>query len=140
MRFSHFVFIAAAILLSSENAIADTPVEGQALMTETDAETPVRALSSNNDKRFLRSYKEEEAYLTEDKYDEEKEERGVMSAAQVAKWTERANEWVREGKTPHRIKDKLTFLNGVMSEKNKEKYRLFLAAWGRANPDALRRN
>ncbi|KAL3672983.1 hypothetical protein V7S43_002280 [Phytophthora oleae] len=62
-----------------------------------------------------------------------------MSAAQLSKWTARAEYWVDRGFTPAYIKDKLTGLNGKMNDKNQEKYRLFGAAWGRANPGELGR-
>ncbi|KAL3665702.1 hypothetical protein V7S43_009136 [Phytophthora oleae] len=141
MRFSHFLLVATAALLSSCNAVATVSGEGQ-VMTSADAAVPVRALETSNGKRSLRYYEEDEDDEDDKKngkYDEEEEERGVMSATQVAKWSARADEWVKLGNTPARMKDRLTALNGVMSPKNREKYTLFLAAWGRANPQALGR-
>ncbi|KAL3673887.1 hypothetical protein V7S43_001574 [Phytophthora oleae] len=100
----------------------------------TEGQAPVRALSSSNGKRFLRSYE------NQDENDEDEEERGVMTATQVAKWTGRANQWVKEGKTPAGMKEKFGGLSGNISPKDREKLALFLAAWGRANPRGLDRN
>jgi len=131
-------------ILSSCNATA--AVSGEALvMTSLDAAVPVRALEANNGKRSLRYYDTEEDDETDkydqknDKYDDDEEERGVMTAEQIRKWTAKADEWVELGKKPAGMKDKLTAFNGVMSEKNKEKYNLFLSAYVRANRNALDR-
>ncbi|KAK1943874.1 hypothetical protein P3T76_005270 [Phytophthora citrophthora] len=137
MSFSHFVFIAAVTLLFSCNAVEITSGGNQVKLldnTATNDQAPVRDLGSDNYKSFLRSYKEE------DEEDEDKEERGVMTAAQVAKWSDKISDWLERGHTPARIKERLTSLNGVMTAKNKEKYRMFLAAWGKANPQALGRS
>ncbi|KAL3661116.1 hypothetical protein V7S43_013725 [Phytophthora oleae] len=143
MRFSHFLLVATAALLSSCNAIATVSGEDQAI-TSADAAVPVRTLENNNSKRSLRYYEDEDE--DEDKYDkkngkydEEEEERGVMTPAQVAKWTAKAKEWVHQKKTPAYIKDKLTSMDGVLSDKNREKYDLFTAIWGRANMHAFDR-
>ncbi|KAL3668616.1 hypothetical protein V7S43_005918 [Phytophthora oleae] len=83
-------------------------------MTSVNAAGPVRALETSNGKRSLRTYYEE------DKYDEEEEEeRGVMSVEQVAKWTSKVDEWVKLGYKPAGMREKLSALNGVMSQKNR---------------------
>ncbi|KAG1703582.1 hypothetical protein DVH05_007526 [Phytophthora capsici] len=143
MRPYHFLLLATAALLSSCNATATVLGEGQ-VMTSADAAVPVRALGTSNSKRSLRYYDTEEEDETDkhhqknDKYDEDEEER-TWSAAQIDKWTAKADEWVDLGKTPAYIKAKLTAFNGVMSDKNRKKYELFLAKWGRANPDEFGR-
>eukprot|EP00644_Phytophthora_capsici_P011035 jgi/Phyca11/14853/fgenesh1_pg.PHYCAscaffold_9_\ len=125
MRFSHVLLLATAALISSCNATAIVPGEGQ-VTTSADVAVPVRALETRNGKRSLRYYDAEEEDETDKydqkngKYDDDEEER-VMTAAQIAKWTAKAGEWVEQGKTPAYIKDKLTAFNGVMSDKNKEK-------------------
>ncbi|KAG1692065.1 hypothetical protein DVH05_025873 [Phytophthora capsici] len=87
MRFSHFPLLATVALLSSCNAIATVSGEGQ-VMTSADAVVPVRALEANNGKRSLRYYDTDEDDKT-DKFDDNEEERGVMTEAQIAKWTAR---------------------------------------------------
>ncbi|KAK1946618.1 hypothetical protein P3T76_002170 [Phytophthora citrophthora] len=123
MRLSSFLLVATAVLLSNCNATAASGKEDQ-VMTSADAAVPVRALEATNGKRSLRYYDEDNE---DDKYDqkngkydkdEDGEERSVMTAEQIAKWTAKANEWVALKKTPASIKDKLTAQNGVMSDKN----------------------
>ncbi|KAG1703580.1 hypothetical protein DVH05_007524 [Phytophthora capsici] len=147
MRLPHFLLVATATFLSSYNSTATVSTEGQ-MMPSADAAVPVRALEANDGKRFLRYYKKEDMYDEndgdddvddDDKYDEEVEERGVMTATQVAKWTDKANKWVRLKETLVTIKEKLTNMKGVISAKNREKYNLFTAVYGRANPHVFER-
>ncbi|KAK1940543.1 hypothetical protein P3T76_007994 [Phytophthora citrophthora] len=137
MRVSYFLLVATATLLTSCNAVATTSNNRNKLSMTTSigAAIAARNLKSSNDKRFLRSYREENEDDNDNEKEEkegEEEERAVMTPAQVAKWTARAEYWVKAGHSPDYIRDKLTGLNGQMNAKNAEKYRLFGAAWGKA--------
>ncbi|KAL4114540.1 hypothetical protein PRIC2_014474 [Phytophthora ramorum] len=146
MRVTHVLLVATATLYSCNAVSAASGDADQAklsMVTSTDAAVPVRALDTVNGKRLLRSYyeadKDDEADEADeaDEYDEAEEERGVMTPAQIRKWTARAEEWVERGKTQGQMRDKFTGLSGVMNAKDKEKYNLFLAAYLRAHPGGI---
>ncbi|KAG1712850.1 hypothetical protein DVH05_000585 [Phytophthora capsici] len=139
MRFSYFLLLTSAAILSNSNATATVSGEGHVM---TSADAPARALETNNGKRSLRYYAadEDDKYDQKNgKYDDDEEEERNFTAAQLAKWTEKAESWVSKNRTPAYIKDKLTGMNGLMTAENRKKYELFTAAYGRANPHALDR-
>ncbi|ETI41021.1 hypothetical protein F443_13709 [Phytophthora nicotianae P1569] len=134
MRFAYFLLVATATVLSSCNVIALTSVEDQAkvpLVSAADAAVSVRALDISHGKRFLRSYDEN------DEDAEYEEERGVMNAAQIEKWHEKAKEWVSSGLSPGQVRDILTGLKGGMHTKNQEKFKLFMDLWNKKNREVL---
>ncbi|KAG1692056.1 hypothetical protein DVH05_025864 [Phytophthora capsici] len=141
MRFYHFSLLVTAALLSSCNATAAVSVEGQ-VITSADVPIPVGALEANNDtrsSRFIDTEEDDETDRNDQKKDNYDEEERIWTAAQIVRWTEKADEWIANGRTPAYVQDKLTDLNGFMSDKNLEKLRLFMEKWFQANPGALGR-
>ncbi|KUF77177.1 hypothetical protein AM587_10005795 [Phytophthora nicotianae] len=138
MRFTYFLLVAAATLHSSCNASAAVVGDYQArpsAMTSTDAANPARPIDASNIKRFLRTYRER---YEDDEDEEERVNQALLDEEALAKWTAkwatRADAWFDQGYTPAQIKDKLSGLSGVMSQKNGRKYYLFLKKWNSEHP------
>ncbi|KAE8894057.1 hypothetical protein PF005_g30238 [Phytophthora fragariae] len=133
MRFTYFLLIATATLLSSCNASAAVSGDTQAklsTMTSTDAAVPARAVDASNIKRILRTYHDDD----EDEEDEEERVNPDKLNAEAlaiwtAKWAAKADDWFNRGHTPVSIHDKLSGLNDVMNRKNGRKYYLFMKKW-----------
>ncbi|KAE9102891.1 hypothetical protein PF010_g13952 [Phytophthora fragariae] len=105
MRFTYFLFVATATLLSSCNASVAFSGDTQAklsTMTSTDATVRAHAVDASNMKRHLRSHHDQ---------DEENEERlnpallsGDDLAAWTAKWSAKADDWIDEKHSPTSLK------------------------------------
>ncbi|KAE8896699.1 hypothetical protein PF005_g29369 [Phytophthora fragariae] len=132
MRFTYFLLVATATLLSSCNASAAVSGDTQAklsTMTSTDAAVPAHAVDASNVKRFLRSH-----------HDEDEEERVKEpwklgeAALQTwrAKWATKAEGWLNE---EHNLVTMKNALGGDdMGRKNGMKYYHFVKKYNERNP------
>ncbi|KAE8990349.1 hypothetical protein PR003_g6648 [Phytophthora rubi] len=124
MRFTYFLLVATATLLSSCNASAAVSGDTQAklsTMTSTDAAVPAHAVDASNVKRFLRSHHDEDE---EERVNEPWKLGGKALKAWKAKWAARAEGWLDNG---HDLSTMKAELGGQgMSRKNAMKYYQFV--------------
>ncbi|ETI40817.1 hypothetical protein F441_13811 [Phytophthora nicotianae CJ01A1] len=139
MRFSYFLSLALATLLSSCNAnaaISGNNHAKQPSMISSDTAVLSRPIDASNVKRFLRTYRGDH----EDKEDkEERRNPALLDEEELVRWTTkwaaRADDWFEQGYTPAQMRDKLTGLDGVMNQKNGRKFYLFVKKWRSEHPN-----
>ncbi|KAG7375694.1 hypothetical protein PHYBOEH_002185 [Phytophthora boehmeriae] len=145
MRPISFLLVAAAGLLVSCEALSAATDSTQTKLSMTSTSDTVQQLNApHGGKRFLRTTKEtlDDDDDDDEDEDEEEEERNALARyvksygqAWVDKWVLRSSERVSAGKTPGQMKEKYTDLRGNwFSEKARDKYNLFLAAWLKKHP------